>query len=245
MSTYCSRSSPSSQWTGWPSTSTSASSPRPASRSSRWVTDTWVAHLPWVLLGLCSTPWEEDSQSPALAVLGFDLVLPGQFLTDLENIFDDFIQQFEIKLRSAESRITRHNTAARTLGHELMCMWPFVHMHVVIHGGVAMYPCSLSRVSTCTWWCYSGISVHVTVYKSCITQVSQNDNLRANVMRLRVENRLFYTVFPAPRTTPFWLKKVEYCSAESKMLHMRHTCTFLFFAINAPQVKHICLTEAY
>jgi hypothetical protein len=44
-----------------------------------------------------------------------DLVLPGQFLTDLENIFDDFIQQFEIKLRSAESRITRHNTAARTL----------------------------------------------------------------------------------------------------------------------------------
>jgi hypothetical protein len=38
-----------------------------------------------------------------------------------------------------------------------------------------------------------------------------------------------YTVFPAPRTTPFWLKKVEYCSAESKMLHMRHICTFLFF----------------
>ncbi len=50
------------------------------------------------------------------------------------------------------------------------------------------------------------------------------------------------TVFPAPRTTPFWLKKVEYCSAESKMLHMRHICTFLFFAVNAPQVKHICLT---
>ncbi len=50
------------------------------------------------------------------------------------------------------------------------------------------------------------------------------------------------TVFPAPRTTPFLLKKVEYCSAESKMLHMRHICTFLFFAINVPQVKHICLT---
>jgi hypothetical protein len=51
-----------------------------------------------------------------------------------------------------------------------------------------------------------------------------------------------FTVFPAPRITPFWLKKGEYCSAESKMLHMRHICTFRFFAINAPQVKHICLT---
>ncbi len=51
-----------------------------------------------------------------------------------------------------------------------------------------------------------------------------------------------HTVFPAPRTTPFWLKKVEYCSAESKMLHMRHICTLLFFAINAPQVKHLFLT---
>jgi hypothetical protein len=40
---------------------------------------TWTAHLPWVLLGLRAAPHEEDNISPAQAVFGTPIVLPGQF----------------------------------------------------------------------------------------------------------------------------------------------------------------------
>ena len=49
---------------------------------ARCATDMWAAHLPWVLLSLRSTPREEDGRSPAQAVLGSDLIVPGQVLTD-------------------------------------------------------------------------------------------------------------------------------------------------------------------
>ena len=78
---------------------------------ARCAADTWAAHLPWVLLGLRSTPREEDGRSPAQAVLGSDLILPGQFLTDSEVHFDSFIKKFENTLRSAESTVARHNIA--------------------------------------------------------------------------------------------------------------------------------------
>jgi transposase InsO family protein len=42
----------------------------------------WTAHLPWVLLGLHAAPREEDNISPAQAVFGTPIVLPGQFLDD-------------------------------------------------------------------------------------------------------------------------------------------------------------------
>jgi transposase InsO family protein len=40
----------------------------------------WPAQVPWVLLGIRSTPREDSNSSPAEAVFGMPLVLPGQFL---------------------------------------------------------------------------------------------------------------------------------------------------------------------
>jgi transposase InsO family protein len=47
---------------------------------------TWTAHLPWVLLGLRAAPREEDNISPAQAVFGTPIVLPGQFLDSSANV---------------------------------------------------------------------------------------------------------------------------------------------------------------
>jgi transposase InsO family protein len=39
----------------------------------------WVNHLPWVLLGLLPAAREDDGSTPAQAVFGSPLILPGQF----------------------------------------------------------------------------------------------------------------------------------------------------------------------
>jgi Integrase core domain/Integrase zinc binding domain len=46
----------------------------------------WTAHLPWVLLGLRAAPLEEDNISPAQAVFGTPIDLPGQFLDENANV---------------------------------------------------------------------------------------------------------------------------------------------------------------
>jgi hypothetical protein len=46
----------------------------------------WTEHLPWVLLGLHAAPCEEDNISPAQAVFGTPIVLPGQFLDENPNV---------------------------------------------------------------------------------------------------------------------------------------------------------------
>jgi hypothetical protein len=40
----------------------------------------WVLHLPWVLLALRTSPHEDTGISPAEAVFGAQLIVPGQFL---------------------------------------------------------------------------------------------------------------------------------------------------------------------
>ena len=47
---------------------------------ARATTPSWSSQLPWVLLGLRTTPRDDDSSTPAEAVYGTHLVLPGQFL---------------------------------------------------------------------------------------------------------------------------------------------------------------------
>jgi len=44
----------------------------------------WVDHLPWVLLGLRAAAREDDGSTPAQAVFGSPLILPGQFLDSPE-----------------------------------------------------------------------------------------------------------------------------------------------------------------
>ncbi len=71
----------------------------------------WVDHLPWVLLGLCAVPREDDGSTPAQEVFGTPLILPGQFLDSPETP-EIFLEQFSKTLSTAEHSATRHNTAA-------------------------------------------------------------------------------------------------------------------------------------
>jgi transposase InsO family protein len=48
---------------------------------ARGATATWAAELPWVLLGLRSSPREDTNLSPAQALYGTPLVLPNQYLS--------------------------------------------------------------------------------------------------------------------------------------------------------------------
>ena len=55
----------------------------------------WPAQVPWVLMGIRSTPREDSSYTPAKAVFGTPMVLPGQFLGQPEPspAFYDKLQQ--------------------------------------------------------------------------------------------------------------------------------------------------------
>ena len=55
----------------------------------------WPAQVPWVLMGIRSTPCEDSSSTPAEAVFGMPMVLPGQFLgqPDPLPVFYDELRQ--------------------------------------------------------------------------------------------------------------------------------------------------------
>jgi hypothetical protein len=72
----------------------------------------WVDHLPWVLLGLRAAAREDDGSTPAQAVFGSQLNLPGQFLDSPELPCKIFLEQFSKTLSAAEHTATRHNTTA-------------------------------------------------------------------------------------------------------------------------------------
>ncbi|MFN9981460.1 MAG: hypothetical protein ACK53Y_16160, partial [bacterium] len=55
----------------------------------------WVVHLPWVLLGFRISRGEDLEFSPAEAVFGSQLVLPGQFLSAPESPSPSFLQDFQ------------------------------------------------------------------------------------------------------------------------------------------------------
>jgi hypothetical protein len=55
----------------------------------------WSAHLPWTLLGIRSAWREEGDFSPAEAVFGSQLVLPGQFLSAPEPPSPSFLSDFQ------------------------------------------------------------------------------------------------------------------------------------------------------
>ena len=82
----------------------------------------WMDHLPWVLLGLRAAPREEDSTTPAQAVFGSPLILPGQFLDSPELSSSEFLSESSRTLGAAKHPPTQHNTAdpsARPGGREL------------------------------------------------------------------------------------------------------------------------------
>jgi hypothetical protein len=77
---------------------------------ARGATTTWAAELPWVLLGLRSSPREDTNISPAQALYCTPLVLPNQYLSiNNEQTMNEFIIQIDNILKNLP--MTRHNTA--------------------------------------------------------------------------------------------------------------------------------------
>jgi len=58
----------------------------------------WMDHLPWVLLGLRSAAREDNNTTPAQAVFGSQLILPGQFLNSHELPSNEFLMQLSTTL---------------------------------------------------------------------------------------------------------------------------------------------------
>ena len=69
----------------------------------------WYDHLPWVLLGLRSTPTEDSATSASESVYGSDLILPNQFI----EVQDPPSDQLYAELRKLMSEFrpvpVRHN----------------------------------------------------------------------------------------------------------------------------------------
>ena len=66
-----------------------------SSLRARLASSNWVAHLPLVMLGLCSSPKEDSGFSPAEAVYGSNLSLPGEFLEHSEIPPETFLRKVE------------------------------------------------------------------------------------------------------------------------------------------------------
>jgi hypothetical protein len=70
----------------------------------------WFSHLPLVMLGIRSA-WREDAEfSPAEAVFGSQLVLPGQFLSSPEPPEPSFLSDFQGVLAARAPLKTAHHT---------------------------------------------------------------------------------------------------------------------------------------
>ncbi len=71
----------------------------------------WHDHLPWVLLGI-RTAFREDSEfSPAEAVYGSQLVLPGQFINTAESPSPSFLRELQTIMTGRPPPPARHNAA--------------------------------------------------------------------------------------------------------------------------------------
>jgi transposase InsO family protein len=62
----------------------------------------WIDHLSWVLLGLCSAAREDNNTTPAKAVLGSPLILPGQIFNSPELPSEQFLGQFSRTVSAAK-----------------------------------------------------------------------------------------------------------------------------------------------
>jgi hypothetical protein len=78
---------------------------------SRAAAADWHDHLPWVLLGI-RTAFREDSKfSPAEAVCGSQLVLPGQFINTDESPSPSFLRELQTTMTGRPPPPARHNAA--------------------------------------------------------------------------------------------------------------------------------------
>ncbi len=62
---------------------------------TRLASHEWPAHLPWVLLGMRTSPKDDSAISSAELVYGAPLVLPGEFLDAAEPPTADFLEHVQ------------------------------------------------------------------------------------------------------------------------------------------------------
>jgi hypothetical protein len=91
-----------------------------ALRSRAAATD-WHDHLPWVMLGIRASFREDSEFSPAEAVFGSQLILPGQFINNAESSSPSFLN-LQTTMTGRPPPPTRHNSAPApsTLPEELL-----------------------------------------------------------------------------------------------------------------------------
>ncbi len=78
---------------------------------SRAAAADWRDHLPWVLLSI-PTAYREDSEfTPAEAVYGSQLVLPGQFNNTAESPSPSFLRELQTTMTGRPPPSARHNAA--------------------------------------------------------------------------------------------------------------------------------------
>jgi len=73
----------------------------------------WVADLPWVLLHLRAAPREDTGLSPAEALYGSPLVLPGQFLEAPEDPSPKFFADLRSSIAASNPAPARHNVSEK------------------------------------------------------------------------------------------------------------------------------------
>jgi hypothetical protein len=82
----------------------------------------WHVHLPWVMLGIRASFREDSEFSPADAVFGSQLILPGQFINTAESPSLSFLNDLQTTKSGSLPPPTRHNSAPApsTLPEELL-----------------------------------------------------------------------------------------------------------------------------
>jgi hypothetical protein len=82
----------------------------------------WHDHLPWVMLGIRASFREDSEFSPAEAVFGSQLILPGQFINTAESPSPSFLSDLQTTMTGRLPPPTRHNSAPApsTLPEELL-----------------------------------------------------------------------------------------------------------------------------
>ena len=79
---------------------------------ARLASSNWFEHLPWVLLGLCTSPIENSATSVFEAVYDSELTLPGQFLEVQDPPTNLFYENLKNAMSGFQPVLPRHNTPA-------------------------------------------------------------------------------------------------------------------------------------
>ncbi len=78
---------------------------------SRAAAADWHDHLPWVMLGIRASFREDSEFSPAEAVFGSQLILPGQFVNTAKSVSPSFLSDLQTTMTGRPPPPTRHNSA--------------------------------------------------------------------------------------------------------------------------------------